>query len=74
MHYKTGSYKNLHIVAAFSTSDRSQWKPGDLLFPPGGGHVTIYAGGNQVVHAPKQGDVVKYADIWFEPMQVRRYI
>ena len=64
----------LNKGVAISTSDRSQWKPGDLLFPPGGGHVTIYAGGNQVVHAPKQGDVVKYADIWFEPMQVRRYI
>ncbi len=44
----------------------SAWRPGDLLFAAGSdgtpsnpGHVGIYLGGNQVLHAPHTGDVVK---------------
>lgn len=33
-------------------------KPGDLLFPHEG-HVLMYIGNNQVIHAPKTGDVIK---------------
>ena len=34
-------------------------QPGDLLFSEGLGHVGIYAGNGQMVHAPQPGSVVK---------------
>lgn len=34
-------------------------QPGDLIFSEGLGHVSIYAGGGKIVHAPQTGDVVK---------------
>ncbi|GAA1517173.1 C40 family peptidase [Sphaerisporangium rubeum] len=34
-------------------------QPGDLLFASGLGHVGMYAGNGQMVHAPRTGDVVK---------------
>lgn len=34
-------------------------QPGDLIFSQGLGHVSIYAGNGQIVHAPQTGDVVK---------------
>jgi cell wall-associated NlpC family hydrolase len=50
---------------------RSQLQPGDLVFFNGLGHNGIYIGGNQFIHAPKSGDVVKispitgwYTDTW----------
>ncbi|MCK9897410.1 bifunctional lytic transglycosylase/C40 family peptidase [Frankia sp. AgB32] len=46
--------------------DIDGWQPGDLLFAAGSdgtpdnpGHVGIYLGDRQVLHAPKTGDVVK---------------
>ncbi|CAM3265806.1 C40 family peptidase [Stackebrandtia soli] len=38
-------------------------RPGDLVFYNGLGHVAIYAGDGQVIHAPTTGDVVRYAPI-----------
>jgi cell wall-associated NlpC family hydrolase len=38
---------------------RSQLAPGDLVFYSGLGHVGIYVGGNQVIHAPTFGENVK---------------
>jgi cell wall-associated NlpC family hydrolase len=38
---------------------RAHLRPGDLVFFYNGGHVGIYVGNNQVVHAPTAGDVVK---------------
>ncbi len=38
---------------------RSQLAPGDLVFFNGLGHVGIYIGGNQFIHSPHTGDVVK---------------
>jgi cell wall-associated NlpC family hydrolase len=37
----------------------SDLQPGDLIFSEGLGHVSIYAGNGQIVHAPQTGDVVK---------------
>ena len=39
--------------------DRSQLEPGDLVFFDGLGHMGIYIGGGQFIHAPHTGDVVK---------------
>lgn len=42
---------------------RPSLQPGDLVFYRGLGHVAIYVGGNQVIHAPQTGDVVKLAPV-----------
>ncbi|QBX57304.1 peptidoglycan endopeptidase [Nocardioides seonyuensis] len=55
-------------------------QPGDLIFfsYPGAGrphHVAIYVGGDQILHAPRTGDVVRYGTIGEfdgEVMTVRR--
>jgi cell wall-associated NlpC family hydrolase len=39
--------------------DMSDLQAGDLIFSEGLGHVSIYAGNGQMVHAPQTGDVVK---------------
>lgn len=44
---------------------------GDLVFPESG-HVVIALGGNQCVHAPETGDVVKISNYWTAPYAVRR--
>ncbi len=47
---------------------RDQLQPGDLVFFDGVGHVGIYIGGNEFVHAPHTGDVVKISsldDPWY---------
>jgi cell wall-associated NlpC family hydrolase len=40
-----------------------QLQPGDLVFFDGLGHVGIYIGGGQFVHAPHTGDVVKISSL-----------
>lgn len=54
-----------------SPVDRSELEPGDLVFFDGLGHNGIYIGGNQFIHSPHTGDVVKistitgwYSDTW----------
>jgi peptidoglycan DL-endopeptidase CwlO len=42
---------------------RDQLEPGDLVFFDGLGHVGIYIGGGQFVHAPHSGDVVKISSV-----------
>ncbi len=37
--------------------------PGDLVFFHGNGHVGMYVGGGQYIHAPRTGDVVRVADL-----------
>lgn len=44
---------------------------GDLVFPDAG-HVGIALGGDQMVHAPEPGDVVKISTYWTTPLAVRR--
>ena len=46
-----------------SPVDRSSLQPGDLVFFSGLGHVGIYIGGGQYVHAPQTGDVVKVSSM-----------
>jgi cell wall-associated NlpC family hydrolase len=40
-----------------------QLQPGDLVFFDGLGHVGMYIGGGQFVHAPHTGDVVKISSL-----------
>jgi peptidoglycan DL-endopeptidase CwlO len=42
-------------------------QPGDLVFFNGLGHMGIYIGGNQMIHAPHTGDVVKISPLtgWY---------
>jgi cell wall-associated NlpC family hydrolase len=42
---------------------REQLAPGDLVFFSGLGHMGIYIGGGQFVHAPHTGDVVKISSM-----------
>ncbi len=42
---------------------RSDLQPGDLVFFDGLGHVGIYVGGGQFIHAPHSGDVVKISSL-----------
>jgi hypothetical protein len=52
-------------------------RPGDLLFgnwqSGGPGHVAIYIGNGQMVHAPQTGDVVRVGPV-FDGMKVRRMV
>jgi cell wall-associated NlpC family hydrolase len=52
---------------------RDQLEPGDLVFFDGLGHVGIYIGGGQFIHAPHTGDVVKISslsDAWYSATYV----
>jgi len=46
---------------------RSQLQPGDVVFFDGLGHDGIYIGGNQFIHSPHTGDVVKISSMtgWY---------
>ena len=50
------------IWAAFPQVPSGQLQPGDLVFFNGLGHMGIYIGGGQFVHAPHTGDVVKVSE------------
>jgi len=50
-------------IGAGSRVSQDQLQPGDLVFPHTG-HVGIYIGGGQMIHAPKPGDVVKISSVW----------
>ena len=56
-----------HLAAAqfnYGTPVSSdQLEPGDLVFFDGLGHVGIYIGGGQFIHAPHTGDVVKISSL-----------
>jgi cell wall-associated NlpC family hydrolase len=46
-----------------SPVSRSELAPGDLVFFNGLGHMGIYIGGDQFIHAPHSGDVVKISSL-----------
>jgi cell wall-associated NlpC family hydrolase len=60
-HY-TGSQYAMGVAVS-----RGDLQPGDLVFFDGLGHEGIYIGGNQFIHAPHTGDVVKISSIsgWY---------
>ncbi|HJZ61267.1 MAG TPA: NlpC/P60 family protein [Miltoncostaeaceae bacterium] len=51
------------IWSKFPKVPESNLQAGDLVFFNGGGHVGIYLGGGQFVHAPHTGDVVKVSSL-----------
>ncbi len=53
---------------------RNQVQPGDVVFFYGGGHNGIYAGNDQVSHAPDVGQTVSYTNInYMSCFSARRY-
>ena len=56
-HY-TGALWNVGVPV-----DRTDLQPGDLVFFDGLGHVGIYIGGDQFVHAPHTGTVVQISSL-----------
>jgi cell wall-associated NlpC family hydrolase len=52
---------------------RSQLQPGDLVFFSGLGHMGMYIGGGNFIHAPQTGDVVKISSI-HEPYRVANWV
>jgi cell wall-associated NlpC family hydrolase len=60
-HY-TGAQWNVGVPVS-----RSDLQPGDLVFFDGLGHVGIYIGGGQFIHAPHTGTVVQIASLsgWY---------
>jgi cell wall-associated NlpC family hydrolase len=52
---------------------QDQLEPGDLVFFDGLGHVGIYIGGGQFIHAPHTGDVVKISNL-SEPWYAATYV
>lgn len=73
------TYTQVTVGKAIDATDPSQWKRGDLIFPHAG-HVVIYLGGDEVLHAPQTGDVVKKSPnlYWMSyrggTYAVRRYV
>jgi cell wall-associated NlpC family hydrolase len=55
-----------------SPVSRSDLQPGDLVFFNGLGHMGIYVGGNNFIHAPHTGDVVKISSMsgWYDSTYV----
>ncbi len=51
------------IYAAFPHVPYDQLQPGDMVFFHGLGHMGIYIGNGQMVHAPHTGDVVRVASM-----------
>lgn len=64
--YKIGrdTYSQVSNGQYIDPSDKTQWKRGDLIFPTAG-HVAMYLGDNKIIHAPKWGDEVKEAEIYW---------
>ena len=51
------------LYAMGTPVSRDQLQPGDLVFFSGLGHMGIYIGGGQFIHAPHTGDVVKISSM-----------
>jgi cell wall-associated NlpC family hydrolase len=66
----TGAQANVGTPVA-----QANLQPGDLVFFYNGGHVGIYIGNGQIVHAPTAGDVVKVTNIsYMGPISAARHI
>ncbi len=66
-HYAAAQYQMGIAVS------RDQLQPGDLVFFRGLGHMGMYIGGGNFIHAPQTGDVVKISSI-HEPYRVANWV
>ena len=48
--------------------------PGDLVIQNGGGHVAMYAGNGQILHAPQAGEPVEYASLDPDSIVTARHV
>lgn len=64
--YKIGGVTGEQEKKGVPVKSLADAQPGDLLFwgAPGSYHVAIYLGGNQMLHAPRTGDVVKISSVY----------
>jgi cell wall-associated NlpC family hydrolase len=68
---QVGVYLPHHAASQYNFGtpvSQDELEPGDLVFFDGLGHVGIYIGGGQFIHAPHTGDVVKISslsDSWY---------
>jgi len=60
---KSVPHYTVAIYNAFPRVPSDQLQVGDLVFYRGLGHMGIYIGGGQMVHAPQTGDVVKVSSM-----------
>ena len=54
------TYEQINVGTPVAYSDL---QPGDLVFPHTG-HVGIYVGNGQMIHAPSTGDVIKVSSVY----------
>lgn len=58
----TGKYKRTYTSGSFAgLPEVSDPRPGDVCYRPG--HVGLYVGNGQMIHAPHKGTVVQYATV-----------
>lgn len=73
--YQIGGWTGVQKDAGTAVGSLAEAQPGDLLFfgsPVR--HVAIYLGDNQLIHAPKPGDVVKISPVYETPTVIRRVV
>jgi hypothetical protein len=54
------SFEQSHVGRPIASQDL---QPGDLVIQSDGGHVAMYAGNGQILHAPQAGESVTYAPL-----------
>jgi peptidoglycan DL-endopeptidase CwlO len=54
------SYEQMNVGVPVSEENL---QPGDIIITNGGGHVTLYAGNGQILHASTAGEPVKYSPL-----------
>jgi cell wall-associated NlpC family hydrolase len=71
VHLPRTTYEQIKVGRGVSTTDMSQWRPGDLLFPHAG-HVQMYIGNGKLIQAPRTGGVVEIKPVSGHYIAVRR--
>lgn len=73
--YQIGGTTAVQKDKGTTISSMAEAVPGDLLFFGSPiRHVAIYLGDNQLIHAPKPGDVVKISPVYETPVLIKRVI
>lgn len=73
--YSIGGWTGVQKDQGTAVGSLADAQPGDLLFFGSPiRHVAIYLGDNQLIHAPKPGDVVKIAPVYETPTLIKRVL